>query len=131
MAQSIFKICLLFGFLIFSITSCSNPKPKILSKEEIVRKNVEEYLKTKLNDPESYEFVELKIIDSVLYKDNIKYRTDMFESRLKREKENLESQLNYKETLPSFYNEEEVLLIESDIEKNTKILSEIDSLVKP
>ena len=32
-----------------------------------------------LNDPESYEFGELKLIDSILYKDNIEYRKEEFQ----------------------------------------------------
>ena len=81
-------------YLLLCLTSCKNEKP--LSRDEIVRNNVEEYLTSRMNDPESYEFVELKLFDSVLYKDNIKYRKIHFQKNIDFDSTRLEFQLMYK-----------------------------------
>lgn len=47
---------------------------------------------------------------------------------LKRDKETLERQEDYKEDLPSMYDENEVAELKGKIERNEKILAEIDSL---
>jgi len=65
----------LFVLIALALTSCSE---KQLSQNEIVKKNVEEDVKEKLNNPSSYEFVKLKLIDSVTYSDNIEYRKNFF-----------------------------------------------------
>ena len=75
----------LLSILLVLLIGCkSAPKEKTekaekpLTIDEIVRNSAEEYLKDKLNDPESYEFVKLVLIDSVMYKDNIEYRRVRF-----------------------------------------------------
>ena len=78
----------------FGLTSCQSEKEPI--QQDIVKKNVEEYLKPKMNDPESYEFAELKLTDSILYSDNVKYRKEYFEKNLKYDKDDLERQERYK-----------------------------------
>ena len=45
------------SILLLIFSSCSEKK---LSQKEMVKKNAEQYLKQRLDDPESYEFVELK-----------------------------------------------------------------------
>lgn len=72
---------LLLILLVLLIGCKSAPKEKTekpLTIDEIVRNSTEEYLKDKLNDPDSYEFVKLVLLDSVLYKDNVEYRRDRF-----------------------------------------------------
>lgn len=115
----------IFSTLIIGLTSCAE---KHLTQDEIVKKNTEEYLKSNLNDPESYEFVKLELIDSVLYSDNIKYRKDSFQKDLEYDKGNLERQERYKTEIPSMYKEEEVAILNHKISKNEKILSEIEAL---
>ena len=110
----------------FGLTSCQSEKEPI--QQDIVKKNVEEYLKPKMNDPESYEFAELKLTDSILYSDNVKYRKEYFEKNLKYDKDDLERQERYKTEIPSMYSEEKVTELNSKIEKNEKILSEIERL---
>ncbi|TLP75694.1 hypothetical protein [Maribacter sp. ACAM166] len=110
----------------FGLTSCQSDKEP--TQQDIVKKNVEEYLKPKMNDPESYEFVELKLTDSVLYSDNVKYRKEYFEKDLKFEKGELKRQEKYKNEFPSMYSEEKISKLNAEIEKIEKILSEIDRL---
>ena len=130
MKELFFKLCIAIYMIVFTMTACSSPgeQSKPLTRDDIVKMNLDEYLGSRLNDPDSYEFVELKIMDSVLYKDNIEYRRNYFIRQLEYEKDNLERQLDYKKTIPSMYDENEVLKIRGSIDKNNKILSGIDSL---
>lgn len=70
----------LLSILVFSIfVSCNtsdNQETKTKSEpvkttEEIIRANVEDYLQDKLHDPKSYEFVNLIVLDTISYKENI------------------------------------------------------------
>jgi hypothetical protein len=125
MKKQIKKIGLVFFLTLIGFTSCSEKQP---TQDEIVKKNAEEYLKPKLNDPNSYEFVKLELIDSILYSDNIKYRKENFQKDIEYNKENLERQERYKTEIPSMYKEEEVAELNDKIAKNDKILTAIDSL---
>jgi len=108
------------------LTSCSE---KVPTQDDIVKANAEEYLKPKLNDPKSYEFAEMELIDSVLYSDNIEWRANYFGKRLKSDKEDLERKEGYKTGSLSFlYKQEEVDEINIEIAKNEKILNAIDSI---
>lgn len=130
MNRFIIALVLTLSFTIFTVTSCGNQgkNSKKITQSEIVKKNIEEYLQTKMNDPESYEFVELRIMDSILYKHNVKYRKDYFQRKLDSSQNDLEQQLDYQKSLPSMYDEHEVTKIRSEIEKDTNILSAIDSI---
>jgi hypothetical protein len=125
MKKQIKKIGLVFFLTLIGFTSCTEKQP---TQDEIVKKNAEEYLKPKLNDPNSYEFVKLELIDSILYSDNIKYRKENFQKDIEYNKENLERQASYKTEIPSIYKEEEVDELNDKIAKNDKILLAIDSL---
>lgn len=125
MKKQITKITLGLFLTLIGFTSCTEKQP---TQDEIVKKNAEEYLKPKLNDPNSYEFVKLELIDSVLYSDNIKYRKERFQKDIEYDKDNLERQERYKTEIPSMYKEEEVTELNEKIAKNEKILSAIDSL---
>jgi hypothetical protein len=105
-----------FVLVVIILVSCNNQKKEkqeiIQTQYDIVKENTESYLSKKLNDPESYEFVELKLIDSVLYKDNIEYRKQFFiELR--------------DETYPLIYKDAE---LSDKIQECNNILSEIDSI---
>jgi len=110
-------------YLLLCLASCENEKP--LSRDEIVRNNVEEYLTSTMNDPESYEFVELKLFDSVLYKDNINYRKNHFQQNIDNDSGNLEFQLKYK---TSMFNQKEVDKLNASIKRNREILADFDSI---
>jgi hypothetical protein len=125
MKKQIKKIGSVFLLTLIGFTSCTEKQP---TQDEIVKKNAEEYLKPKLNDPNSYEFVKLELIDSILYSDNIKYRKENFQKDIEYNKENLERQASYKTEIPSIYKEEEVDELNDKIAKNDKILLAIDSL---
>lgn len=125
MKKQMTKIALGIFLTLIGFTSCTEKQP---TRDEIVKKNTEEYLKPKLNDPDSYEFVKLELIDSILYSDNIKYRKEYFQKDLENDKEDLERQERYKTEIPSMYKEEDVTELNEKIAKNEKILSAIDSL---
>lgn len=105
--------------------SCSEKK---LKQDEIVKLNVEDYLQSQMNDPESYEFVKLELIDSISFSNNIEYRKESFQRNLKYNKDDLERHERYKTDIPSMYSEEKIEEINEKITKNEKILTKIDSI---
>lgn len=111
----------LFAMVTIAFTSCAKKKP---TQYEIVLQNVEEYIKSIMNDPDSYEFVSLELKDSVLFSDNIEYYKDYH-------KKNIEDELHlielYEKSIYSSY-PKEISDIKLEIEKNKIILEKIDSL---
>lgn len=127
----------LLALFAISLTSCKekptnqegiDKKEKSPTQDEIVKKNIEEYLKSKMNDPASYEFVKLELIDSVLFSNNIEYRKDYFNRNMESDQNSLERQERYKIEIPSMFNKKEVADLKANIEKNRRILEKIDSI---
>lgn len=125
MKNPVRKLSIIITILFITLISC---KDKLPTRDEIVKNNVEDYLKDKMDDPNSYEFVELRLVDSILFKDNIKYRKENFQNDLKYEKGNLERQEKYKAEIPSMYDEKNVIELKTKIERIKNILTKIDSL---
>lgn len=115
----------LFATITLGLASCSEKK---LNRDDIVTKNAEEYLKTILNDPKSYEFVKLALIDSVLYEDNIEYRKEAFRKYIQNDRDDIKRNEDYRIEIPSLYDPKEVAELKINISKNEKILMKIDSL---
>jgi len=115
----------LFAFIAIGLTDCSEKQP---TQDEIVKKNAEEYVKEKMNDPSSYEFVKLELIDSITFSDNIEYRKNYFSRKIEYDRSSLERQERYKTEIPSMYDEKEVEDLKAKIEKNERVLFKIDSL---
>lgn len=115
----------LFALVSIGLTSCAEKEP---NRDEIVKKNAEEYIKSKMNDPKSYEFVKIELVDSVLYSDNIEYRKENFKRDMDYDQSSLERLEIYKTEIPSMYDEKEVEELNLKIEKNIRILTKIDSL---
>ncbi len=115
----------LLAFITIGLISCSVKQP---TQDDIVKKNLEEYVKEKMNYPSSYEFVKLELKDSITYNDNIEYRKDDFRRNMEYDLNSLQRQETYKAEIPSMYDEKEVEELKAKIEKNEKILSKIDSL---
>ena len=111
-------------------TSCSEKKSikKTPTQDEIIKKITEDYLKPKLNDTNSYEFVKIELIDSILYSDNIEYRKKLFNDYIKNDKEKIKREERYRIEFSSIYNDKEIEELKDKIIKNKKILSKIDSL---
>ena len=116
---SICSLTLLF------LASCSKDAP---NKDKIVKDNFEEHLKPKLNDPDSYEFIEINLIDSVSYEDNIQSLKKSINQDLNYDKKSLKKQKGYKEDKPFLYNEDDVAELKNKIDKNKILLSKIDSI---
>jgi hypothetical protein len=115
----------LFVFITIGLTSCSEKQP---TQDDIVKKNAKEYIKEKMNDPSSYVFVKLELMDSITFNDNIEYRKDYFSRNMEYDRSSLERQEGYKTEIPSMYSEKDVEDLKTKIEKNERILSQIDSL---
>ncbi|HPO48007.1 MAG TPA: hypothetical protein PLS09_04020 [Paludibacteraceae bacterium] len=115
----------LCAIVTIGLTSCGK---KQLTRDDIVKQNAEEYIKSKMNDPNSYEYVKLELIDSVLYSDNIEYRKDYFKHNIEYNQSSIEQQESYKTELPSLYDEQEIKDLNAEIEKSKRILSKIDSI---
>ena len=114
--------CLLIGLV------CCNNKAK--NQQDIVKQKAEEYAKSRMNDPDSYEFAVLQLIDSTLYRDNIKYRRDYFARDLDNDKGDLKRQLENKREFPSLYDKKAVAELREKIKRNEQIILEIDQLEK-
>jgi hypothetical protein len=115
----------LIALITIGLNSCSDKKQ---NRDEIVKRNAEEYLKANMNDPKSYEFVNLVLIDSIFYSDNIQYRKEVFSKYIEDDKDELNRIESYKIDLPSMYDENEIDELKVKISKNEKILLKIDSL---
>ena len=115
----------LFAFIAIGLTSCAEKQP---TKDDIVKKNAETYVKEKMNDPSSYEFVKLELTDSITFNNNIDYRKDYFGRNMEYDLSSLERQEEYKTEIPSMYDEKEVETLKAEIEKNERVLYKIDSL---
>jgi len=121
------RTLLLFLLLapILYLSSCSE---KVPTQDDLVKANTEEYLKPKLNDPDSYEFTRIELIDSVLYSDNIEWRINNFQRQLDDDKEYLKKWSSKLSTYKLESIEKIVDLTNISIEKNEKILNAIDSI---
>jgi hypothetical protein len=113
------------SFITINLTSCSEKQP---TQDEIVKKNIEELMVAQMNDPESYEFVKIELLDSVLYSDNIEFRRKHFQRELYGDQGTLITQEEYKTQFPILYDKRKVQELKEQIEKNERILFKIDSL---
>lgn len=129
------------AYFIFSVVSalllsaCGANEP---THEEIVREHFEAHISDKLNDPESYEFMEIAVIDTVYYKDNIEYRQESFadrieyaESQIVRSEESINERYLGEDLYSASQKEgfrEDIKGYEEDISRYHNILEEIDSL---
>lgn len=104
--------------------SCKNEP----TRDEVVKQNIEDYIINKMDDPESYEFVSLDVIDSVLYIDNITVEKNLLKNSINRSKESINRIEGYKNTEPNLYDEKEILREKTSILKEEKTLASIDSI---
>ena len=121
------KLMMITLMMCFVVVSCGDSQP---TRDEIVKTNVETQLKTMLNDPSSYEFVKLELLDSVTFKDNIEYRKEEFKSSLvKAEADSIRLE-GYREDsrISYMFDETQFNRAKDGIEKNKTILSKIDSI---
>lgn len=107
------------------LVSCT----KELTFTEKVKQTIEDYALKNLDDPKSYEFIELTLLDSITIKDNIDYRKDYFKpsdfyyERLERMKS--DANANY-----VIYSKEYVEEAQKEIDDKEKIVAAIDSLAQ-
>jgi uncharacterized lipoprotein NlpE involved in copper resistance len=118
--------------MIMTFISCNNTnkekEEKKLMPDDIVEKNAEAFLADKLNDPTSYEFVSLKIVDTISFKQNIEEYKRMGETDMKWNEDRIEKLLDYKKTLPSLFDKDELNKQKQELVENKKMLNGIDSI---
>lgn len=128
MKKIIFIPILLFFACTEQTHSDLSETKKSLTREEVIRSNVEKILYTNLNDSTSYEFVSIEILDSVSYADNIEDRVKFFVKDLEDEKSKLDDQARYKSLKSYSYDPKSVEKIKQSIKRNEYVLAGIDSI---
>lgn len=74
---------ILLSFTVISLFLSCNNEP---AQNDTIRQNAEELIKKNMNDPESYEFVSMQVIDSTTYKNNIEHKKKLYIGFLESEK---------------------------------------------
>ena len=97
-------------------------------KELTIQENAEKIIKAEMNDPDSFEFDKLILLDSVTYKQNIDYWRAVFELRTQLAEKALQKEIGFKTTNPRVYKEEYLQIIKDDISQKTSIVARIDSV---
>ena len=92
------RLILIIGLGIL-IYSCSKP-----TQQETVKNNAITAIKERLDNPKSFEFVEIKFLDSVTYQDNIEYRKrkQKNDSAIMEVIKDIESKLENKQSAASY-----------------------------
>lgn len=112
------------GIIVIGLTSCSEKQP---TRDGIVKNFAETFIKEKMNDPSSYEFVKQELIDSITFSDNIEFKKDELIRGIEYDRRSLERQEEYR-TYPTIYDESKVEKLKVNIERNERILLKIDSI---
>ena len=110
------KILLSFTVITSLFLSCNNEP----AQNDVIRQNAEELIKKNMNDPESYEFVSIQIVDSTTYKDNIEHKKKLYIGFLESEKKALDKSLDKNDIESS----------RIEIQKDSLIIAGIDSIEK-
>ena len=114
-------------FVIAAITllaSCAK-EPTFTDK---VKQKIETKLLEVLDDPKSYEFIEIELLDSVMLQFNIDYRKKFFDERIAYEQERLVSMKDFIKSSPWMYPPEKIKEQEQAIQRNISIRNGIDSI---
>jgi TonB family protein len=119
------KLILIPAFTLLIIPFCYSQ-----TRDDIVRAKVEKKLKENMHDPSSYEFVGLKLLATITYKDNIYSKRDGIKEGIESNISYLKLKLDHSDLLDS---EEDFLAVKQlkmEIEKGYVLISKIDSLEK-
>lgn len=115
----------LFALATLGLISCSKAQQ---TQEEIVAQNAKIYVQDKINSSESYELVNLELIDSVLVIDNIKFRKIFLR---KQTEENLKKLYQIRGSQTENLSEEEkdkIKKLKLQVENKERMLHKIDSI---
>ena len=115
----------LFAIATLGLTSCSKT---VQTQEEIVAQNAKEYVQVKMTNPESYEFANLELVDSVLVIDNIKFRKISLHKQLEANLHKLYQFRDAQTENPSEEERNEVRRLKSQVVNAEQLLSKIDSI---
>lgn len=124
----------LFALIItISLMACgTGPHNKNFPKpEEIIRKSAEVKLQELLNDPKSYEFVSLSILDTIRIKDNLTKFQNSYKSDLAFSNSMLKIETDRKNDpyLKSYYKSTEEEKYKEEITHHLEHINRIDSIV--
>ena len=108
---------ILLSFTVISLFLSCNNEP---TQNDTIRQNAEELIKKNMNDPESYEFVSMQVIDSTTYKNNIEHKKKLYIGFLESEKKTLDKSRNNNDIESS----------RIEIQKDSLIIAGIDSIEK-
>jgi hypothetical protein len=124
--MSLIRCAILFVLI---ITGCNSFEPQ--TRDEIFKKNLIEYLKHSMHDPKSLDIIEIRLIDSVTYLNNIEHRRSNFVSY----KESAESQLEYYDRnyrkdkyMKKYFKQEKYDSYLKEIERENWVINGIDSI---
>ena len=115
-------------FAVAALFSCS--KSKSDEQQSIVQKNIEEHVKPKLNDPSSYEFGDLKLIDSVDYQNNINEQRNTYQTLLEFDERALEDLKKLREQDSYLYDKAQEEKVQNSVAKYKVLISKVDSIEK-
>ncbi|WP_430811304.1 MULTISPECIES: hypothetical protein [unclassified Carboxylicivirga] len=113
-------------FVLIALLGCS----KQPTQYDIVKRNAKLYTIPQLNDPSSYEFASLKLIDSVLYRDNIEYKKQNIKWLLQSDKDMLKSAEDARNRgglLAELTDEKQIQDYKGNIKKLEGILKDIEA----
>lgn len=106
---------------------CSD-KGRPLSRDEMVKKNLQEYVAPDLEHPETYELLSLVIYDTVFFADNIKQRKEMFKDNLERTQKELDYYQSHHSDFDSAALKSGISRKEGDVILYRSIIRKIDSV---
>ena len=118
-------VILLFSLIFIGLISCNE---KQLTRDEIVKRDVEELVLYLLDDRNSYELLRFVLIDSVTFSDNISIFKSFNASLLKRDSLTLARHKLFKKNNSRNYSEEEEKNAEESFNEGKKIIEEINSI---
>lgn len=128
MHRKTFRLLVSATFAVAILVSCSKSKSE--EQQSIVQKNIEDHVKPKLNDPGSYEFAYLKLIDSVDYQNNINETRSTYQTLLEYNERELEDLRKLKEQESYLYDETKEEKVQNSASKYKVVISKIDSIEK-
>lgn len=122
---------ILFLFISILVISCSSePDTRALTKDEVVKVRAEMKLMTMMDDPSSYEFISIELVDSTSQEYTVINAKEVWQRLLDAVQGNLDIYILDKELYPSLYDQKKVDAQRADVNKYTKIVNGIDSIGK-
>lgn len=114
--------------LVLALGGCDGSHIGEDEREAIVRRSVEEHYHKRAPANNGYEFVSLKPIDTVLYKDNIAFRRNYMQDKVDHNRSMLEIAQAKQDSFPTVNFHKKITTYKDNLTKYEKVLAGIDSL---